>query len=55
MAISDSQMWELSVDKKMSHVGLRKVEDIALNTTTKLRRDKAANLALRKDMCCSQL
>lgn len=46
MAISYNRMWKLLVDKKMSKADLRKAANIAPNTITKLRRDKAVNLAI---------
>ena len=46
MAISYNRMWKLLVDKKMSKADLRKAANIAPNTITKSRRDKAVNLAI---------
>ncbi len=44
-------MWKLLVDKKMSKADLRKAVDIAPNTMTKLRRDKAVNIAILGRIC----
>ena len=51
MAISYNKMWKLLIDKKMSHVDLRKAANIAPNTMTKLRRDESVNLAVLGRIC----
>lgn len=51
MALSYNRLWKLLVDKKMSKADLRKTADIAPNTMTKLRRDKAVNLAILGRIC----
>jgi putative transcriptional regulator len=51
MAISYNRMWKLLVDKKMSVADLRKAAEISPNTMTKLRRDKAVNLAILERIC----
>ena len=51
MALSYNRMWKLLVDKKMSKADLRKAAEIAPNTMTKLRRDKAVNLAILGRIC----
>lgn len=51
MALSYKRMWKLIIDKNMSKADLRKAANIAPNTMTKLRRDKAVNLAILGRIC----
>ena len=44
MKASYKKLWKLLVDKKMSKVDLRKSAGIALNTTTRLRRDEEVTM-----------
>lgn len=46
MALSYKRMWKLIIDKNMSKADLGKAANIAPHTMTKLRRDKAVNLAI---------
>lgn len=51
MSLSYNRMWKLLVDKKMSKADLRKAAEIAPNTMTKLRQDKAVNIAILCRIC----
>ena len=51
MGISYNRMWALLIDKKMSKADLRKAAEIAPNTMTKLRRNRAVNLAILGRIC----
>ena len=51
MAVSYNKLWKLLVDKKMSKYDLRKMEEIAPNTMTKLRRDEEVSLTILSKIC----
>lgn len=51
MAVSYKRLWKVLVDKEMSKADLRKKEEIAPNTMTKLRRNEEVSLKILSKIC----
>ena len=51
MAVSYSKLWQMLIDRKLSHAELQRTAEAAPNTITKMRRDQPVNLAILDRIC----
>ena len=51
MAVSYNRLWKLLIDKKMSQAEMRKADDIAPNTLTRMRKNEEVTLTVLSRIC----